>query len=288
MGRVFAAQAERALASGFDVLQQVGHGRGVELQPGLLPSLRVAITWCARKGLRSHRATDGQRARAVQPKGVDGVLPAGLAGVVHRVVVQQHLHLALQALQGPGSGVVGHPVFDVLADHPVERGGGHIGQQGPLCVPQQGAVPRHLQAVFLQKRLHGQQQLLRFIVRQVQMFWVGHDHLVHADLPVAGRHPGLGLGTGLALPRQVPGGPWQGGRVDGPAQGLGLQAFVGQVQRCGFRALQHLLALKQGQQGLQIRQLQTGPNLGAVEGVAGCVGNDQVHGARLSQAPKNL
>ena len=41
----------------------------------------------------------------------------------------------------------------------------------------------------------------------VQMRWVGHDHLVHADLPVAGRHPGLGRIAWVALLRLVPSGP---------------------------------------------------------------------------------
>ena len=42
--------------------------------------------------------------------------------------------------------------------------------------------------------------------------------------------------------------------------------------------LQHLLALQQGQQCLQMGQLQTSPNLGADEGVAGSEGYDQVYG----------
>ncbi len=108
---------------------------------------------------------------------------------------------------------------------------------------------------------------------------VGHHDLVHADLPVAGRHPGLWLGAGLALLRPVPSGPGEGGGVRCPAQCLGLQAFVRQVQRCGAGVLQHLLALQQAQQGLQMGQLPTGPGLGAGEGVAGRIGNDQVHGA---------
>ncbi len=159
VGRVFAAKAELALARGFDVLQQVGHGRGIELLPGLPPGLQIAMQCAGAQGVRhGHCLGDGrcsgrcdcrQCARAVQPKGIHRVLPAGVAGVVDGVVVEQHLHLALQPLQGPGGGVLGHPVFHVLANHPVERGGGQIGQHRALGVPAQGAVPSHLQAVFL-------------------------------------------------------------------------------------------------------------------------------------------
>ena len=42
------------------------------------------------------------------------------ATVVDGVGVQQHLHLALQALQGTGGGTLGDPALDVLANHPVE------------------------------------------------------------------------------------------------------------------------------------------------------------------------
>ena len=67
--------AERALARGLDVLQQVGHGRGIELLPGLLPSLHVAMQSTAAQGVRqSHVLSSGgcvlgQHARAVQPEG---------------------------------------------------------------------------------------------------------------------------------------------------------------------------------------------------------------------------
>ena len=87
-----------------------------------------------------------------------------------------------------------------------------------------------------------------------------------------------GVGAGLALSRPVPGSPGQGGGVKWPTQGLGLQSFVRHVQRCGAGVLQHLLALQQGQQGLQMGQLPTGPDLGAGERLAGRIGNDQVHG----------
>ena len=61
-------------------------------------------------------------------------------------------------------------------------------------------------------------------------------------------------------------------------QGLGVQAFVGHVQGRFVAVFQHLLALQDGQQVLQMRQLQTGQGLGALQALAGSVGNDQVHG----------
>ncbi len=91
----------------------------------------------------------------MQPKRIDGDLPARIAGVIDRVVVQQHLHLALQALQGACGGADGHPGFDVLANHAVDAGAIQAGQHIALYMPFQGAVPSDLQPVFLQKRLHG-------------------------------------------------------------------------------------------------------------------------------------
>ena len=135
----------------------------------------------------------------MQPKRIDSVLPAGIASIVHRVVVKQHLHFALQPLQWACSRVVRQPRLHVLTHHAVQRCGGQVGQHGPTNVPLQGAVPCDMQAIFLQKGLHGLQQLLRLFVTQVQVRRIGHHHLVHAHLPMAGGHPGLWLGTRVAL-----------------------------------------------------------------------------------------
>ena len=129
-----------------------------------------------------------------------------------------------------------------------------------------------LQAVFGQPGLHGLHELLRLVALQAQQLGRQHHHLVHADLPVAGRDPGLCPG----LPRGVRG--QRPGAAVGPALGLGPQTLVGEQ---GVRALVSGVAqarhrLQACEQLAQMRQrLAVGQVLGPV--AAGGKGQDQVH-----------
>jgi len=138
------------------------------------------------------------------------------------VLVEQHLHFALQAVQGPGQAAVGQPGADVGARHARQRGAARLRQHRALHMPVQRVVPAQLQAVFGQPGLHGLHELLRFVVLQAQQLGRQHHHLVHADLPVAGGDPGL-----RACAAGFPGGPGPWACI-GPAQGLRQMAFGGQ------------------------------------------------------------
>ena len=281
--RRFAAQGQAQL-SAVQERCQVLH---VKLLPGGLPGCNVALPGGFAQAIdHDHVVGDlccagcRQAACTVHPERIDREPALGHACVVDRVVVEQHLHLALQAAQAGGHVAIGDPGFDIHATHSVQRSGLHALKDGAAGVPHQGTVPLHLEPIFLQKGLHGVQQLLRLLVTQTQKFGLQHGHLVHANLPVAGRDPGLRccvLGV-------CPGRPGQWPPV-GPAQGPGLgplMRHVGAERGVGVFCVA-MGACHLPQQPAQMGEFQ------AVQGVQrdackGGIGNDQVHGLRLSQA----
>ena len=93
----------------------------------------------------------------MHPKRIDRLQATRQPCVVDRVVVGQHLHLAVQAPQF-GRQARGDPGADIGVDHAVQRSRGPTRQQLALGMPMQRIVPAHLQTVFLQIGLQCVQQ----------------------------------------------------------------------------------------------------------------------------------
>lgn len=94
-------------------------------------------------------------------------------------------------------------------------------------------------------------QCLRLRFGQRQRLRVGHEHLVHADLPVTRRHPSPGLRRDSPLPGNLQSRPGQGLRLRIPAQHISHGTFMGHAQR-GLGVLQPLpIELHEAQQFLK-------------------------------------
>ena len=96
----------------------------------------------------------------MHPKRIDSPAALQTALVVHGVLVEQHLHFTLQALQSFGALMLWHPWFDVLADNTVNAGQGQTIQEITFDAPNQGAFIDHLKPIFLKVGLYSGQELL--------------------------------------------------------------------------------------------------------------------------------
>ena len=201
--------------------QQIGHGACGEVHPGLQPAVvaagqrgRAQLPPDLRVGAGDWCARSGQSAGAVQPEGVDGQLAAFGTPVVEGMGVEQHLHLAVQALQRAVLSGIGLPVAHIAQQHAVQCGRLQRLQCRPVHQPAVRALVVQVKAVFGKPgRQQGQQGAGVGLV-QLQIGGVVHADLVGARSPVAGAHEGPGA-TGCAALGAV--GPAGGGQC-GPGQ----------------------------------------------------------------------
>ena len=189
--------------------------------------------------------------------------------VVEHIGVEQHLQLGLQALDDGALNRVGHPGAHIAAYGPVHGGRGQVPKRFATRQPGVGTQVFKGDAVVTEPGRNQRQQLARFILAQRRAGRVGLVHLIGRDMPVAGRDEGAGLrGIGCGH-----GGPGNQARGVGQLHGAGQHPLMWR-REIHLVALHHGGGRQAGQQGLQMWQLQTFPDLGNVGGAAGVGNND--------------
>ena len=175
LSAVLAAQRQPHGLALFGLPQQLGHGACVQRGPGAGPGTPVFLQGggaqgiCHLRRLRGRCQIRGQCPGAVHPERVDCWQALGRAGVVEGVGVEQHLHFALQAVQGTGLARVWHPGAHVAALHAFKRGSGQRSKQGAAGQPAGGLVVVQGDAVLGKPRSHDGEQFTRggFVQAQV-------------------------------------------------------------------------------------------------------------------------
>ncbi len=264
-----------------------GERLAVELMPGVGPGGPVLGQPRPAQPLVDHpsrivrrRPRHRRRARAPQPERIDRLFAARRTRVVHRMVMPQHLHLALQAPHLAAGEAVRQPQVDVAADHAVDRRGRQRRQRRMAGIPADRCRPVQRPALAREQRLHGREQRARLVGGEAELGRVAQRDLLAPDLPVAGLHQAptaarghreaVGVGCGRRQ-RQAAVRPW-------PAARTCQQVLVRQVQRvfvgAGLEA-----RLQARQQPLQVGQPQGLQRLRRRLGQAGGEGDHEVHTA---------
>jgi len=151
--------------------------------------------------------------------------------------VQQHLHLADEALQRLRVRIVRQPEVGVAADHALRRGGRQCRERLVRQVPARRRAPGEQPALALEQRAQCVEEGARLGRVEAERVGVAHRQVLAADLPVhrAQQPPGQVAGV-----QPVGGGsarrPGQGAVRALPAERGGKRAFVRHRQGVGVAA----------------------------------------------------
>ena len=153
----FTAQDQGAFSRALHMLEQGSHRAGIQVLPSHAPGLQVAAQGTVSQfhGHAGGNAVCGgpifKTAGAMQPESIYRGLPLVFTGLIDRVVIEQHLYLALQSGQCACARPLRQPVLDIVSAHPLEAGAGQTIQQIALEQPVVAVMPVQLQAILVQQ-----------------------------------------------------------------------------------------------------------------------------------------